>query len=106
MCIRQLCDLLETYLSWKETETIFWTWMVSLKKTKLDFSLLSFWCVMSTVMSFRENKWLSLQMWQYASQMNTKQSSNLNSEQNIGPLIGLEIHDWILTHFCNIFIDN
>lgn len=53
---------------------------------------------LSTIMSFRENKSLSSQMWQYASQMNTKQSSDLNSEHNSGPLIGLEIRDWILTH--------
>ncbi|XP_074548568.1 tubulin epsilon and delta complex protein 1 [Halichoeres trimaculatus] len=29
VCTRQLCDLLESYLSWKEVEKIFWTWMDS-----------------------------------------------------------------------------
>lgn len=26
----QLCELLEAYLSWKQVEKVFWTWMVGL----------------------------------------------------------------------------
>lgn len=26
----QLCDLLEAYLTWKQVEKVFWTWMVGL----------------------------------------------------------------------------
>nr|XP_033499310.1 tubulin epsilon and delta complex protein 1 [Epinephelus lanceolatus] len=29
VCMRQLCDLLEAYLSWKQVEKVFWTWMDS-----------------------------------------------------------------------------
>ncbi|XP_042357357.1 tubulin epsilon and delta complex protein 1 [Plectropomus leopardus] len=29
VCIRQLCDLLEAYLNWKQVEKVFWTWMDS-----------------------------------------------------------------------------
>lgn len=29
VCMRLLCDLLESYLSWKQVEKIFWTWMDS-----------------------------------------------------------------------------
>ncbi|XP_056914112.1 tubulin epsilon and delta complex protein 1 isoform X1 [Takifugu flavidus] len=35
MCIWQLCDLLEAYLSWKKAETIFWTWMDSVFDSSL-----------------------------------------------------------------------
>ncbi|GLD56369.1 uncharacterized protein AKAME5_000872300 [Lates japonicus] len=29
VCMRQLCDLLEAYLNWKQVEKVFWTWMGS-----------------------------------------------------------------------------
>ncbi|XP_034432496.1 tubulin epsilon and delta complex protein 1 [Hippoglossus hippoglossus] len=29
VCMRHLCDLLETYLNWKQVEKVFWTWMDS-----------------------------------------------------------------------------
>ncbi|KAG8013489.1 protein C14orf80-like protein [Nibea albiflora] len=29
VCVRQLCDLLEAYLNWKQVENVFWTWMDS-----------------------------------------------------------------------------
>ncbi|XP_030575351.1 tubulin epsilon and delta complex protein 1 isoform X2 [Archocentrus centrarchus] len=35
VCVRQLCDLLEAYLKWKQVEEVFWTWMDSV----VDFHL-------------------------------------------------------------------
>ncbi|XP_034531740.1 tubulin epsilon and delta complex protein 1 [Notolabrus celidotus] len=29
VCVRLLCDLLESYLNWKQAEKVFWTWMDS-----------------------------------------------------------------------------
>ncbi|XP_028251705.1 tubulin epsilon and delta complex protein 1 isoform X1 [Parambassis ranga] len=29
VCMRQLCDVLEAYLKWKQVEKVFWTWMDS-----------------------------------------------------------------------------
>nr|XP_019940144.1 PREDICTED: uncharacterized protein C14orf80 homolog isoform X1 [Paralichthys olivaceus] len=29
VCMKHLCDLLETYLNWKQVEKVFWTWMDS-----------------------------------------------------------------------------
>ncbi|XP_023129864.2 tubulin epsilon and delta complex protein 1 [Amphiprion ocellaris] len=29
VCVQQLCDLLEAYLSWRQVEDVFWTWMDS-----------------------------------------------------------------------------
>ncbi|XP_062254144.1 tubulin epsilon and delta complex protein 1 [Platichthys flesus] len=39
VCMRHLCDLLETYLNWKQVEKVFWTWMDSVVDCHLTESV-------------------------------------------------------------------
>ncbi|CAN9502024.1 unnamed protein product [Ophioblennius macclurei] len=39
VCVRQLCDLLEAYLNWKQVEEVFWTWMDTVMECHLTESV-------------------------------------------------------------------